>query len=130
MRHPILLSLALSTCLGGLAGAGCAGPAFEPCSLDPCGAAAEPNANTICNLQPACASYSCLSYLVDGARAADRPPFCSAYCDPEGSGCGGDGACVPVSLVPGPADLANCTVDGRRAACMCVPESFLAAGGE
>jgi hypothetical protein len=130
MRRPVLLALAVSVCLAGLGSAGCPGPGFEPCSLDPCAAEAEPNTSTICNLQPACSSYVCVSYLVDGTPSRERPPFCSAYCDPGGDGCGAGAACILVALVTGPADQANCVVDGHRAACLCVPEPFLAAAAE
>jgi hypothetical protein len=107
---------------------GCSSNLGAPCTLDPCGIDQPPNyANTVCDLQVMCDSFSCLAYRVDGDEF--RTPYCSAECsyDPDnvGAGCPPGWQCSVISEVVGPGDRWNCTVyspDGtpRDARCMCI----------
>ena len=111
-----------------LVGSGCKDNFGAPCTLDPCGIDAPPNyANTVCDLQVMCDSFSCLAYRVDGIE--NREPFCSAECtynpDNPRSGCPAGSQCSIVSTVVGPGDRWNCTATSpeglvRNARCMCI----------
>ena len=118
---------------------GCGPPRIgEACTLEPCGFpdGEEPlNANSICDLQVECDSFTCLSFRGDGDNT--RRPFCTEACEPDPlcadpinpetcddpqSTCPRNWVCSVVAEVVGPNEPVNCLLEnpGGGSRCACV----------